>query len=152
MVLALALAGASVALGMNWQKQARAASAQLPALGAQLEQARTAQTDLQQRLKPGTPAVALEQALDSFLSELTSQAATHQVGLQAIPAKEAAVKDTPDDSGLVNARVTVSGRFAAYPELVTYLQQLQRGPAALVKLTVEGDSFEASFKVFGLEG
>ncbi len=150
MVLAVALAGASVVLGMNWQKQSLAAAAQVPALSEQLAKARAEHATLSQQLKPGTPAVALDEALSGFLAKLSSEAPVRRVVLAAAPSKDALVKDAADESGLASTKLTVSGRFEAYPELVSYLQTLQQGPQALVRLTVEGNAFEASFRVFGL--
>lgn len=150
MLLAVVLAGASIAAGMNWQKQSRATSAQLPALTAQLEQSRVTRAELEKTLKPGTPAVGLDAALAAFLAQTAADAPARRVRLADAPGANAAVKEPVEAPGLAGARLTLGGRFEAYPELVAYLQGLQQGPHALVRLTVQGDSFEASFRVFGL--
>ncbi len=53
------------------------------------------------------------------------------------------------NSTLHSVKVNITGTYETYPGLMAYLAELQKHPAALVRLKVQEQSFEVSLRIYG---
>lgn len=127
-----------------------------------LADAQAASSELNQVLKADKERVTLEKALSDLMLVVFNRRIEHGVSVAyATPAKlgaggamsalTAISEEVPGTKGVKSVRVNISGTYTSYLGLLGYLQDLQQGSAAIVRLQVRDQTFEVSLRVYGNE-
>jgi len=107
--------------------------------------------------KDSTPQ-PLERAIGRALTTIYNARTTHGVSVsQLSPGKLSGMAATPlldlaeevPGTPLQSVKVNLTGSYQTYSGLLEYLDTVQQGPVALSRLLVQGNTFEASLRVFG---
>lgn len=145
--------------GKKLHADAEAASGRAAAAQKDAAAANYSLLALKDVLTPDTGPQALDSVTSHALLSIYNLRTAHGVTIsQLTPGKLGASIDTPVNelaedvpgTSLKSVKVNLSGSYSSYFGLLNYMQAMQTGTVALTRLKVADTTFEASFRVYGL--
>ncbi len=125
---------------------------------AETEKAKSTLEQLQQSLEADKQQQSLDVALSGLLLDVFNRRVAHGISVAtATPSKlggssmsqVSSLAEAVPNSTLHSVKVNITGTYETYPGLMAYLAELQKHPAALVRLKVQEQSFEVSLRIYG---
>ena len=159
LALSIAIFLTSVYFGNKWSVDAAGLGASVAKTQQSVKEMTNASNVLGDSLQPDEVHVALEQALSEVMLTVFNERVLHGVSVSLVsPSRLTAgsgmarldtLAERVPGTNVRSVRVNLTGTYATYQGLLSYMQEMENLPVAIVRLKIQDQSFEMSLRVYG---
>jgi hypothetical protein len=158
LILSIGIATVSIWKGLEWQRSTDGLTRQLRSAQANEEQARRQVAELSELLPGNEEALPLATTLVRLVATLNEGQLPNRLKIGPLaPATSISGQSVEllqlaqpvEGTDLHSLTLKVRGTYREYVGLHNYINQIQKHPVALTRLSIVGDSFQLNVKVFG---